>query len=178
MAAAEALPLGLANKLVMALDEPDIFPSDGHLLGNPARSATASYHLRPFGRPLIEGFFGGQLARDLEAEGPDAFFDFAANELAALAGASIRKRLRPLSQTRWDADPFARGSYSYALPGHADTRARLAEPVGQRLFFAGEACSPDSFSTAHGAYLSGVLAAGQVIANLGSARIEPRASGP
>nr|WP_091678706.1 FAD-dependent oxidoreductase [Methylocapsa palsarum] len=167
--AAAALPLGLADKLVMAIDDPQLFPADGHLLGDPARATTASYHLRPFGRPLIEGFFGGRLARDLEAGGPDAFFAFAANELASLAGESIRGKLRPVSATRWDADPFARGSYSYATPGHAGARARLGEPVGQRLYFAGEACSPDSFSTAHGAFLSGVSAAKQIIADLADA---------
>lgn len=175
VAAAAALPLGLADKLVMTVDEPDFFPADGHLLGNPARAATASYHLRPFGRPLIEGFFGGQLARDLELAGPGAFFDFAVNELASLAGASIRERLHPVSETHWNADPFARGSYSYARPGNASARALLAEPVGERLFFAGEACSPDSFSTAHGAYFSGVAAAAQVVALRGGAAADPTA---
>jgi monoamine oxidase len=64
--------------------------------------------------------------------------------------------------TRWQADPFARGSYSHALPGHADDRFVLAAPVGDQLFFAGEACSPEHFSTAHGAYMTGIEAARQV----------------
>jgi monoamine oxidase len=34
------------------------------------------------------------------------------------------------------------------------------------LFFAGEACSPKNFTTAHGAYESGVAAADQVITGL------------
>jgi monoamine oxidase len=41
----------------------------------------------------------------------------------------------------------------------------LGGPVGDRLFFAGEACSPDFFSTAHGAYLSGIEAARSVLAS-------------
>jgi monoamine oxidase len=65
---------------------------------------------------------------------------------------------------RWGADPFARGSYSYALPGMADCRAALAAPVDGRLFFAGEACSRGDFSTAHGGWNTGVSAAEQVIA--------------
>jgi monoamine oxidase len=40
----------------------------------------------------------------------------------------------------------------------------LAEAVDDRLFFAGEACSPHDFSTAHGGYLTGVAAAEDVIA--------------
>jgi monoamine oxidase len=39
----------------------------------------------------------------------------------------------------------------------------LAAPVDDRLFFAGEACSPHFFSTAHGAYESGVTAAEQIL---------------
>jgi hypothetical protein len=98
-------------------------------------NATGSYHLRPFGRPLIEGFFGGRLAHELEAAGPGAFFDFAVAELVGLFGSDIRARLRPLVETNWARDPFARGSYSYALPGHADARVTLATPLDGRVFF-------------------------------------------
>lgn len=161
--AASALPLGLADKLVMVLDAPEIFPVDGHLFGNPRRTDTGSYHLRPFGRPLIEVFFGGALAQDLEAAGAGAFFDFAVEEIAQLVGSSIRSKLRLLSETNWGRDPFARGSYSYARPGGAKARALLAAPVEDRLFFAGEACSRSHFSTAHGAYFSGLEAAEQII---------------
>jgi monoamine oxidase len=120
--------------------------------------------LRPFGRPLIEGFFGGRLAHELEAAGPGAFFEFAVAELLELFGSGIRARLRPLVETGWARDRFALGSYSYALPGHADARVTLATPVDGRVFFAGEACSRRDYTTAHGAFLTGIEAAGQVIA--------------
>lgn len=164
MSAAAVLPLGLADKLVMAVDRPEMLPKDGHLIGNPMRTATGSYHLRPFGRPLIEGFFGGQLAHELETAGRGAFFDFAAKELTSLFGGDIRARLRPLAETSWAKDPFAGGSYSYALPGHAHARAVLAASIDHRLFFAGEACSRHDFTTAHGAYLTGIEAAEDVLA--------------
>ena len=45
-------------------------------------------------------------------------------------------------------------------------RAALAAPVDGRLLFAGEACSRHDFSTAHGAYRTGVAAADQAIAAL------------
>ncbi len=94
-------------------------------------------------------------------------FSFAADELAQLLGSDIRQRIAPLAATSWLGDPWARGSYSYALPGHADDRARLAAAVDGRLFFAGEATSPNFFSTAHGAYLSGIAAAEAVLAGVG-----------
>jgi monoamine oxidase len=163
VSAASVLPLGLADKLVMTVEAPELVPMDGHLIGDSNKTATGSYHLRPFGRPLIEGFFGGRLAHELEAAGPGAFFDFAVAELVELFGSGIRARLRPLVETNWARDRFALGSYSYALPGHADARATLATPLDGRVFFAGEACSPHDFTTAHGAYLTGIEAADEAI---------------
>jgi monoamine oxidase len=166
--AAAVLPLGLADKLYLRLDGAGEFPKDSHLYGALDRTETASYHVRPFGRPLIEVYFGGRFARDLEAEGEAAFASFAVGQLAALLGEGIRKRLHPIAATAWARDPYARGSYSHALPGHADARSALAAPVDGRLFFAGEACSVNDFSTAHGAYRSGLAAADAVIAALGT----------
>ncbi|MGA2637634.1 flavin monoamine oxidase family protein [Methylocella sp.] len=163
LSAAAVLPLGLADKLIMTVDAPDL-PAGGHLFGNPDATATGSYQLRPFGRPLIEGFFGGRLAHELEAAGPGAFFDFACGELGRLFGGGFAARLALLSETAWARDPWSRGAYSHALPGHSDARAKLAAPVDERLFFAGEACSKHDFSTAHGAYLTGLEAAERAVA--------------
>jgi monoamine oxidase len=165
--AVAVLPLGLADKLYLGLDNAEEFPKDSNLYGAQNASRTASYHVRPFGRPLIECYFGGRFARELEAGGEAAFADFAIGQLTALLGSGIRKRLHPIAATAWAADPFARGSYSHALPGHADARAVLAAPVDGRLFFAGEACSVHDFSTAHGAYRTGLAAAASVMAAIG-----------
>ncbi len=162
--AAAVLPLGLANKVLLALDRPDDLPSDGHLYGAIDRVATGSYMLRPMGRPVVEGYFGGMLAAELETAGEAAAAAFAIDELAGLLGSEIRRRLSTLAVTAWRADPFARGSYSYAMPGHVAARPVLAAAVDDRLFFAGEACSVHDFSTAHGAYRTGLAAADQVIA--------------
>jgi monoamine oxidase len=164
--AAEGLPLGVADKLFIAIDQPEDLPVDGHLFGRVNRTETASYHLRPFGRPLIEAYFGGALARDLETAGAGAFFAFACDELALLFGSDMRERLHLVTATSWALDPLSRGSYSYARPGHAHARQKLAQSVDDRLFFAGEACSMHDFSTAHGAYETGVAAAEQALAAL------------
>jgi monoamine oxidase len=164
--AAGCLPLGLADKQLLLIDGEDDLPKDGHFFRRLDRAESGSYHLRPFGRPLIEGYFGGRLARHLEAEGLGAFAAFAIEELVELLGSSWRTRLRPIAATAWASDPWARGGYSHALPGHAGDRAVLAAPVDGRLFFAGEATSTHGFSTAHGAYESGVRAADEVLAGL------------
>jgi len=167
VAAASGLPLGLANKLFLRLD--GTLPDDEgelFLVGSTTRRETMSYQVRPLGRPRINCFFGGRFAAQLERDGIAAMAAFATDELAGLFGNDIRRQLTPLAASGWRGDPFARGSYSYARPGHADDRARLASPVDNRLFFAGEACSPHFFSTAHGAYETGTAAAEAALASL------------
>jgi monoamine oxidase len=162
--AARGLPLGVDEKVMLALDDPEALPKDGNLRGATMRTAMGSFHLRPFGQPCIEGFFGGSFARELEDLGDGAFAAESINQIVALLGSDFRRRLKPLAESRWARDPFARGAYSHALPGHAGDRAVLAAPVDGRLFFAGEATSPNFFSTAHGARDSGERAAREIIA--------------
>ncbi|MFZ1170255.1 MAG: NAD(P)/FAD-dependent oxidoreductase, partial [Bradyrhizobium sp.] len=150
--AVRGLPLGLADKVMLALDEPELLPVDGNLRGATMRTEMGTYHLRPFGQPCIEGFFGGRFAQALEDAGDGAIAAHSIDEIVSFLGSDFRRKLRPLTESRWAHDPFARGSYSHALPGHAGKRAVLAAPVDSRLFFAGEATSPNIFSTAHGAH--------------------------
>lgn len=157
--AAAHLPLGLANKLFLRLPDDHGLEADRHLIGHPHRAITGSYYLCPFGRPIIECFFGGEGAAEIEATGLDGAVRFARDELQPLLGRALTDRLTLLAGSCWGrADGFG-GSYSHALPGHADARAQLAEPWQDRLCFAGEACSPTDFSTAHGALDTGIAAA-------------------
>lgn len=167
MEAAASLPLGLASKLHMTVTGAEDFPEDSQLWGRADTAETGGYHLRPFGRPMIEAWFGGDIARQLEAEGEAAFFAFAADELAHLLGSSFRKRIAPAAASMWGADPWSRGAYSHALPGQAGDRARLKAPVENRLFTAGEATSEVFYGTAHGAWLEGERAAREALAALG-----------
>ncbi|OAX78518.1 hypothetical protein ACJ72_07172, partial [Emergomyces africanus] len=68
--------------------------------------------------------------------------------------------------TRWGQDKFAYGSYSYvgtgALPGDYDL---MAKPIGN-LYFAGEATCGTHPATVHGAYLSGLRAASEVLESI------------
>ena len=164
--AARGLPLGLADKVTLALEDAESMPREGNLRGATMRTAMGTYHIRPFGQPCIEGFFGGRYAQSLEDTGDGALAAAAIDEIVSFLGNDFRRRLKPLAESRWAHDPFARGSYSHALPGHAGDRAVLAAPVDGRLFFAGEATSPEFFTTAHGARDSGERAAAEVLAAL------------
>lgn len=161
--AAHALPLGLANKVFFRLRRPAALAPNGHLMGRIDTVATGSYTLRPLGGPIVMGYYGGALAAELEKGGEADFADFALGELSHLLGADIRRELEFVTATAWNADPWALGAYSYARIGACDQRATLAAPHAERLFFAGEACSIHDFSTAHGAYRTGIAAAEEAI---------------
>jgi len=168
--AAHALPLGVADKMFLAVDDADDLPAETRLYGATDRVETGSYTLRPFGRPVIDGYFGGKFARELENEGDGALAAFAIEQICAALGNDMRRRLHPIIESAWARDPYALGAYSYGGEGAQAARARLAAPVDGRLFFAGEHCSDLDFSTAHGAYRSGVQAAQDLIKALQTPR--------
>ena len=158
MHAAAGLPLGVADKLFFRLTRPEAFAPDTRLIGSATRRDTGTYTIRSRGRDLVEGYFGGDYARHLEAGGLPAFVDAALREMADAYGSDIGDMLVPITATSWARDALSLGSYSHALPGRADARAALATPVDRRIVFAGEATSPRFFSTAHGAYEEGLRA--------------------
>ncbi|KAK4283436.1 hypothetical protein QN277_000386 [Acacia crassicarpa] len=67
--------------------------------------------------------------------------------------------------TRWGKDHFTYGSYSYvAIGSSGDDYDFLAESVGDgRVFFAGEATSKQYPATMHGAFLSGMREAANIL---------------
>jgi len=119
--------VGRPAKLFLAVEgRPWDLPPDSTVVGAFDRMDMGSYLLNPFGRPVVEVFFGGTLARDLEGEGIGALADVALGELAGLFGEGVRHRLRPVAASNWAADPWARGAYSYARPGGRNRRRSSA----------------------------------------------------
>lgn len=80
-------------------------------------------------------------------------------------------------RTSWSTDPLAFGSYSYMAVG-ADPKMRnaLAAPLGNRVFFAGEATSPDHPATVHGAQSSGVRVAQEILDELAASKSTGRST--
>jgi monoamine oxidase len=165
--AAAHLPLGAADKMFLSIEGGDDLPAETRLYGATDRVETGSYTLRPFGRPVIDGYFGGTFARELERQGDGAFAAFAIEQICAALGNDMRKRLAPIAESAWARDPWSLGAYSYGSKGAQAARATLAAAVNGKLFFAGEHCSDVDFSTAHGAYRTGVKAAEDAIKALG-----------
>ena len=169
--ATAGVPLGLASKVHMTVRGAGDFQPDTQLWTRTDTAETGGYHLRPFGRPMIEAYFGADLAWGLEAQGPAALFDFAVSELVAALGSDMRRRLEAVAVSGWGVDPWSRGAYSHALPGHAADRAKLRTSVEDRIFLAGEATAPVYYGTAHGAWMEGERAADAALTALG---LDPR----
>lgn len=116
--------------------------------------------------PLLTGWAGGEPAEALAGTTPEALRELALASLARLGGAPVaawREQLLEMYHHDWRADPYSLGAYSYAMAGHEDGPARLARPVADTLFFAGEATS-GALGTVHGALASGLRAANALIA--------------
>lgn len=118
-----------------------------------------SFLVRPFGQEVAIAFVGGRLSAELAAAGERAAFAWAVDRLVRVFGAAVRPAFARGTATRWQADPWTRGAYSAALPGHWADRARLALPIDGRILLAGEASEPELNTLVQGALASGRRAA-------------------
>ena len=158
--AIEAVPMGAANKVGFAFRR-DVFgdPPGRFSIFSSDKADAMHFHVRPCGERVVGAYVGGRACDVLENDGPAAMTALARERLKAIFGAAIEKEITGSCATAWRGDPEIGGGYSGARPGQAHRRAALARPLDDRLFFAGEATSLDFYSTAHGAYFSGLAAA-------------------
>lgn len=155
------LPMGHCNKLALSFARP-VFGDDAPTLLMPAGADAVPLELliRPGGRELVVAIASGHFGRALAAEGIAAARDLVLTQLVGLFGADLRRALAPETLlVNWDAMPWVRGYVATVGPGDADARAALAVPVGERIFFAGEATSLTAMGDAHGAWRCGEAAA-------------------
>ena len=119
--AARGLPLGVDDKLFIALDGAEEFETSVRVFGHTDRVATAGYHLRPFGWPIIECYFGGIAPRSWNravwrrssilpcpssAACSATISPAASSRSACMAGATIRSRSAHIPMHR-PASPIA-----------------------------------------------------------------------
>jgi monoamine oxidase len=162
------LPMGLAMKVVLRatgterLDLPMHCSVDRRITLRGER--LMPFQCWPFGRDYVQGWIGADTAWALARDGEAAAVEFALAQLRAIFGGRVDRLFAgcPRLVTRWDADPWTRGAYSWVPVGQADARRRLAEPLGDgHLLFAGEACHHGFAGTLAGAWISGLDAAAQ-----------------
>jgi monoamine oxidase len=108
------------------------------------------------------GFVGGRLAWKLTNAGEPAAVDFGMSQLRRILGASVDQHLVSGRFTRWGADPNVRGAFAYGKPGSKGARENLSRPLGNHVFFAGEALGGGMAMTCGGAFVSGTQVAATV----------------
>ena len=166
IAAARRLPMGLLNKAYVRFAEPfwDTGVDFLTTYADPPPLYYAWLNLHRYsGQPALLGFTSGTRARDIERMSDDVVRAAIFSRLRASRPDGLPEPLE-LRVSRWGADPWAQGSYSYlGLGATADDRVTLGEPVANTLFFAGEATHRDDPASMHGAWWSGLRAAKEVL---------------
>ncbi len=152
------ISMGLYNHIAVQFSE-DIFGMgpDGYLLfqvGDDMRAFGVLTNASGSGIAYCD--VGGSFAEQLEKDGEAAAIDFTVGKLKEMLGADVERTLVKSAVTTWGQDPLFEGSYASAEPGAQPMRSVLREPVGDRIFFAGEACSRDLWATVGGAHETGV----------------------
>jgi monoamine oxidase len=116
----------------------------------------------------LTGWTGGPRSATLLGLSAEELGRLACDRLAEvfhLEAAYVREQMLGCFTHHWQADPNALGAYSYIGVGGLDAPERLAEPVAETLYFAGEHTDTTAqWGTVHAALLSGLRAARQVLA--------------
>ena len=160
----ERLGNGRLEKLFLRFDE--VFWGDAEVLVHLGTEKGTWFHWyagqNVFGEPVLVCRNGGEAARFLEGMEDEEVVEHAMASLRSM----FKKAPDPTDHhlTHWGRDPFALGSFSFTAVGSGDEdRAALAAPVGERVFFAGEATDVEHSASVHGAMLSGLREAERIL---------------
>ncbi|KAI9842022.1 MAG: hypothetical protein M1837_007518 [Sclerophora amabilis] len=115
---------------------------------------------------MLVALMAGDAAHQAETSSDDDLIAEVTNVLKKMFSDPEVKGPSEAIVTRWGKDRFARGSYSYVGPrASSEDYDLMAKPVGN-LYFAGEATCGSHPATVHGAYLSGLRAASEVVESM------------
>jgi len=166
LAALSDLPMGLLTKSAMLFAEnsPAVaFPVNAAVVPQVQGERGHSFLMRPMGLPLVICLAGGSLAWDLATQPASVGVDFARDRLRQLLGTNADKGYRRGAITDWGTSPYTLGAYAAAKPGGAQARAKLALPIAERVFLAGEAQGGARSQSVEGAYESGRKTAERIL---------------
>jgi monoamine oxidase len=169
--AIDDVPMGLLLKIALQFDGERFGMAENDFLTYAVPDivpAPASYFLTwPTGSDLAVGFAGGAFGWELSAAGEAAAVDFALGAFVAMMGSRARSHFVKGHMSGWASNPLTLGAYSAARPGRHGSRAILGQPLGDRVFFAGEAVADRYHALVTGAHMSGEAAADAALAALG-----------
>ncbi|VDM93008.1 unnamed protein product, partial [Onchocerca ochengi] len=170
--AINSLGFGNVNKIMLFFEKP--FWENTRVFGQISDTMCATSRGEMFmfqahrDKPILIALVSGDSANALE-EAPNNIIVYKImNFLSAVFGPACPKEPTDVIITRWRADRFSCGAFSYVSSNCTlDAYDNLAAPVKDlagfdRIFFAGEHTCREYPGTIHGAYLSGLREAGHI----------------
>lgn len=115
----------------------------------------------PMHAPLLTAWAGGPKAEKLTGTKPEVLLRHALATVRSVL--QIAEEPTAFLAHDWQADPYARGGYSYVKVGGTGARQELAAPLEDTLYFAGEATDTENSGTVGGALASGIRAAREIL---------------
>ncbi len=169
------IAMGPVTKVVLRFSRPVWEAAHDHKLRDaaffydPAGAFPAYWTTYPIVSPIVAAWAGGPRSDLLSGETPSAIFRIAVEGFARMLGIAENRLYAELEGAYmhdWQSDPYALGAYSYLLTGGLDAHETLQRPVGDVLYFAGEAIVGKGESgTVGGALESGKRAAAAIRRN-------------
>ncbi|KAL6529743.1 Lysine-specific histone demethylase 1 2 [Orobanche gracilis] len=183
LAAIERLGFGLLNKVAMVFAY-NFWGEDLDTFGSLSETSYQrgefflfySYHTVS-GAPVLVALVAGDAAELFETADPTSSVHRVLSILRGIYGPKGIDVPNPLQSicTRWGTDPLSYGSYSHIrVQSSGDDYDVLAENIGGRLFFGGEATTRQYPATMHGAYLSGLREASRILQATRARHINPK----
>jgi lysine-specific histone demethylase 1 len=171
------LGYGLLNKVILCWDKP-FWDQDVNLFGHIGTTTASRGELFLFWNlykvPVLMALVAGDAASVMEKVADDVIVGRCLTVLKNIFGNGCVTQPKETVVTRWRADPWSRGSYSFVATGSSgEDLDVLSAPIAGdgseashqnpgRLFFAGEHTVRNYPATVHGAMLSGVREAARV----------------
>uniref|UniRef100_A0A672MZK2 Lysine-specific histone demethylase n=1 Tax=Sinocyclocheilus grahami TaxID=75366 RepID=A0A672MZK2_SINGR len=177
-AAIQRMGFGNLNKVVLCFDRVFWDPSVnlfGHVGSTTASRGELFLFWNLYKAPILVALMAGEAAGIMENISDDVIVGRCLAILKGIFGSSAVPQPKETVVSRWRADPWARGSYSYVAAGSSgndydekyciypkmNAIPGASQPV-PRLFFAGEHTIRNYPATVHGALLSGLREAGRI----------------
>ena len=163
------LAMGPVTRAALLFDEPFWEGRDRQQLGfihGASDVFPTWWTLLPMRVPILVAWSGGPAAEKVSGLNDDALTRAAIGSLSTALNMSQKKvtqHFRAIFRHDWQADPYARGAYSYVPVNAMAAPKELARPVARTLFFAGEATQSGEPGTVHAAISTGQRAAREVL---------------
>lgn len=175
--AIQRLGFGNLNKVVLCFERIFWDPTAnlfGHVGSTTASRGELFLFWNLYKAPVLLALVAGEAACVMENVSDDVIVGRCIAVLKGIFGNQVVPQPRESVVTRWRADPWARGSYSFVAVGSSGSDYDLlAAPVSPphllnqpppqpRVFFAGEHTIRNYPATVHGAFLSGLREGGRI----------------